>query len=129
MVKKMEKTQGIRRYRTLLLAVLGASVVVTTACSNAKGTDMAPREDILKSLRADGFLFNKHVISTLYGENQNQVVVTGQLAQKTPDNTHVANGLKVTQLRKLVVENVNGAWKVISTSPVEREQLSSRQRW
>lgn len=117
--------------RGLFAATIIAAPVMmaATGCSSAVGTDLAPREEILKNLRANGYLFNKHVISTVYGDNQNQVIVSGQLAQKTPDNTHVANGFKITQYRNIVLENVNGEWKVVSAPPLQREQLSSRQRW
>lgn len=114
----------------LTMAVIASSAFMTLAgCSSAVGTDLAPREDVLKSLRAQGFLFNKNVISTVYGDKQTQVIVSGQLAQKTPDDHHVPNGAKVTQYRQIVVENIDGAWKVTSAPPLEREQLSSRQRW
>lgn len=124
-----KNVQGIR-FLHLIMAMLASSVFMTlTGCSSAVGTDLAPREEVLKTLRSQGFLFNKHVISTAYGEKQNQVIVSGQLAQKTPDDRHVPNGFKVTQFRRIVVENVDGAWKVASAPPVQREQLSSRQRW
>lgn len=112
-----------------LTAILCTVLLTLTACSSAKGTDLASREDVLKSLRAQGFLFNKFVISTVPGEKPNLVVVSGQLAQKTPDEKHVKGGYKVTQYRNIVVENVDGGWKVTSAPPLEREQLSSQQRW
>lgn len=115
---------------SLAMAMIANAAFISLAgCSSAVGTDLPQREEVLKTLRAQGFLFNKHVISTVSGETQKQVIVSGQLAQKTPDNTHVTNGYKVTQYRKIVVENVDGTWKVTSAPPVQREQLSSRQRW
>ncbi len=120
---------GIRS-RHLIMALLASSAfAAVTGCSSAVGTDLAPREDILKTLRSQGYLFNKHVISTVQGATSNQVIVSGQLAQKTPDERHVPNGFKVTQYRQLVVENAGGAWQVTNATPVQREQLSSRQRW
>ncbi len=113
----------------LLALTVSAVVMTTTGCSSAVGTDLAPREDILKTLRSQGYLFNKHVISTVQGATPNQVIVSGQLAQKTPDDRHVSNGFKVTQYRTIVVENTAGAWQVTNATPVQREQLSSRQRW
>ncbi len=112
----------------LIIAVLVSSVSMT-GCSSAKGTDIAPRDEILDTLRADGFVFNKFVISTVYGENQNQVIVSGQLARKTADNTHVTDGVKLTQHRKIVVENASGAWEIKSAPQIHREQFTSRQRW
>lgn len=125
LVSKFENIRGIGFLYLMAAAV--ASAVFMTGCSSAVGTDLAPREDILKTLRAQGFVFNKYVISTVFGENQNQVIVSGQIAQKTPDNQHVTNGTKLTQYRKVVVENVDGTWKVISAPPLQREQFSSRQ--
>lgn len=125
--KNFENVRGIELLPLMMAVVVSA--VFVTACSSAKGTDLAPREEILKTLRAEGFVFNKHVISTVYGENQNQVLVSGQLAQKTPDDTHVTNGFKVTQYRNLVVENVNGTWQIMSAPPLQRKQFTSRQRW
>ncbi|HQW20268.1 MAG TPA: hypothetical protein PLI90_06305 [Rhodocyclaceae bacterium] len=125
LVSKIENIRGIG-FLCLMTAVV-ASAVFMTGCSSAVGTDLAPREDILKTLRAQGFVFNKNVISTVFGENQNQVIVSGQIAQKTPDNKNVTNGTKLTQYRKIIVENVDGTWKVISAPPLQREQFSSRQ--
>lgn len=117
--------------RSLALALLAAATFagLTSACSSAVGTDLAPREDILKTLRNQNYLFNKHVISTRFGNGPNQVIVSGQLAHRVPDNRHVPDGWKVSQLREIVVDNVNGTWQVTSTTPVHREQLSTRQRW
>ena len=111
LVSKIENIRGIG-FLCLMTAVV-ASAVFMTGCSSAVGTDLAPREDILKTLRAQGFVSNKNVISTVFGENQNQVIVT--------------NGTKLTQYRKIIVENVDGTWKVISAPPLQREQFSSRQ--
>ena len=126
-VKKIRNVQGIE-FLFLFMAMV-VSAVIITGCSSAKGRDLAPREEILKTLRAEGFLFNKHVISTVYGEDQNQVIVTGRLARKTPDNRHVTNGFKITQYKRVVVENVDGTWEIISSQQVHRKQLTSRQRW
>ena len=125
LVSKFENIRGIGFLYLMAAAV--ASAVFMTGCSSAVGTDLAPREDILKTLRAQGFVFNKNVISTVFGENQNQVIVSGQIAQKTPDNKNVTNGTKLTKKRKIIVENVDGTWKVISAPPLQREQFSSRQ--
>ncbi len=128
-VKKIENVQGIKFF-CLIMAVVVSSVFMTmTGCSSAEGTDLAPREEILETLRAEGFVFNKFVISTVYGENQKQVIVSGQLAKKTPDNTHVTDGVKLTQHRSVVVENVNGTWEVKSAPQLQRKQFTSRQRW
>lgn len=115
--------------RPIMAAIAGSMVIAATGCSSAKGTDIAPREEILKTLRAQGYLFNKHVISTVVGENPNQVIVSGQLAQRMPDDRHVTNGFRISQYRSIVMENVEGTWKVKSAPPLQREQLSSRQRW
>ena len=112
----------------VIIAVL-VSFVSMTGCSSAKGTDIAPRDEILDTLRAQGFVFNKFVISTVYGENQNQVIVSGQLARKTPDNAHVTDGIKLSQYRKIVVENASGVWEIKSAPQIQREQFTSRQRW
>lgn len=120
---------SVRRLRLIMTAIAGSMVIAATGCSSAQGTDLAPREEILKTLRAQGYLFNKHVISTSYGDSQNQVIVSGQIAQRTPDDRHVTHGFKITQYRNIVMENVEGGWKVKSAPPLEREQLSSRQRW
>ena len=122
--------EHLQRIKLLcLLLVLMISAVFITGCSSAKGTDLEPREEILTTLRAEGFVFNKFVISTVYGENKNQVIVSGQLARKTPDNTHVTDGVKLSQYRKIVVEKNNGAWEIISAPQIEREQFTSRDRW
>ena len=126
-VKRTRSVQGIEFF--LLMMGLLVSAVIMTGCSSAKGRDLAPREEILETLRAEGFLFSKHVISTVYGENQNQVIVSGRLARKTPDNRHVTNGFKITQYKRIVVENVAGTWEIISSQQVHRKQLTSRQRW
>ncbi len=112
----------------LMLAMVFSSAVMT-GCSSAKGTDLEPREEILNTLRAAGFVFNEYVISTVYGENQNQVIVSGQLARKTPDDSQVADGVKLSQHREVIVENANGTWEIKSVSQVERDQLTSRERW
>lgn len=124
---KVKNTQGIK-FLFLIMAMV-VSAVIITGCSSAKGRDLAPRGEILKILRAKNFLFNKYVISTVFGENQNQVIVSGRLARKTPDNRHVPNGFKITQYENVVVENVNGTWEIISSKQVHRKQLTSRQRW
>ena len=67
-VKRTRSVQGIEFF--LLMMGLLVSAVIMTGCSSAKGRDLAPREEILKTLRAEGFLFNKHVISTVYGETK-----------------------------------------------------------
>ena len=126
-VNKIGKVQGIKFFYLIMAVVVSA--VFMAGCSSAKGKDLAPREEILKKLRAEGFVFNKYVISTVYGENQNQVIVSGRLAQRTPDNRFVTNGFKLTQYKNIVVESVNGAWEIISAQQVQRKQLSSRQRW
>ena len=126
-VKRTRSVQGIEFF--LLMMGLLVSAVIMTGCSSAKGRDLAPREEILKTLRAEGFLFNKHVISTVYGENQNQVIVSGRLARKTPDDRHVTNGFKITQYNRVVVETADGTWEIISSQQVHRKQLTSRQRW
>ena len=116
------------RILPLLFALLLAPLLFT-GCSSAEGTDLAPREEILKMLREQDYLFNKNVISTVYGSSQSQVVVSGQLARRTPDNTHVATGFKITQYRTIVVENVNGSWTVTDAPPLQRNQFTSRERW
>ena len=126
-IKKLENLQRVK-FLCLVLAVLVGSASMT-GCSSADGTDLAPREDVLNTLRAEGFVFNKFVISTVYGENQNQVIVSGQLARKTPDDTHVTDGVKLSQYRKVVVENASGSWKIISAAQIQRDQFTSRQRW
>ncbi len=110
---------------------LGACVALTTTgCSTAVGRDLASRTDILKTLREQGYLFNQHVISTVADNgNPNRVRVTGQLALKSPDESHVKGGLKVTQIQYVVVENTNGAWTVAEAPVLVRDQLTSRQRW
>lgn len=128
-VNKIGNIQGIGiAFLTLFMAAV-VSAVFLAGCSSANGTDLAPREEILNTLRAEGFVFNKNVISTVYGDTQNQVVVSGQIARKTPENKHVTNGVKLTQYRNIVVESANGTWKIISAPPLQREQFSSRQRW
>ena len=126
----VQSIKSIQRVKvlSLLLAALISSAFIT-GCSSADGTDLEPREDVLQAMRDQGFVFNQFVISTVYGENQDQVIVTGQLAKKTPDNTHVANGVRLSQHRKAVVENVNGSWQIISAPAIERDQLTSRERW
>lgn len=126
-IKKIKYAPTIKSLCLIIALVISAVSMI--GCSSAKGTDLEPREEILSTLRAEGFVFNKFVISTVYGENQNQVIVSGQLARKTPDNTHVPNGVKLSQHRKVVVENTNGAWEIISAPQIHREQFSSRQRW
>lgn len=126
-VKKLGNLQKLK-FLSLIIAVLVSSMSMT-GCSSAKGTDIAPRDEILDTLRAEGFVFNKFVISTVFGENQNQVIVSGQLARKTPDNTHVTDGVKLTQYREIVVENASGAWEIISAPQIQREQFTSHQRW
>lgn len=128
-VNRIENAQGVEIDIIALFIAVVISVIFLAGCSSAKGTDLASREEIFKTLRAEGFIFNKNVISTVQGENQNQVVVSGQIAQKTPDNKHVTNGVKLTQYRNIVVESVNGTWKIASAPPLQREQFSSRQRW
>ncbi len=124
----MDKKVQRAKFLCLIIAMVVSSAVMT-GCSSANGRDLEPREEILNTLRAEGFLFNKNVISTVYGENENQVIVSGQLARRTPDDTHVTNGVKLSQHRKVVVENVNGAWKIISAPQLERDQFTSRERW
>ncbi len=126
-VKKIKTVEGIKFFFLFVSVVVSA--VIMTGCSSAKGRDLAPRDDILKTLRTEGFLFNKYVISTLFGEHQNQVIVSGRLARKTPDNRHVPNGFKITQYKNVVVENVKGTWEIVSAQQVQRNQLTSRQRW
>ena len=127
MDRKIESVQGIQFF-SLMMAVVVSSMFMT-GCSSAKGRDLEPREEILNTLRAEGFVFNKNVISTVYGENQNQVIVSGQLAKKTPDDTHVTEGVKLSQHRRVVVENANGTWEIKSAPQLERDQFTSRERW
>ena len=124
----MDKKVQRAKFLCLIIAMVVSSAVMT-GCSSANGRDLEPREEILNTLRAEGFVFNKNVISTVYGENENQVIVSGQLARKTPDDTHVTNGVKLSQHRKIVVENANGAWKIKSAPQLDREQFTSRERW
>ena len=126
-VKKHMKPEGF--HASFLIIALAFSALFLTACSSADGTDLEPRDEILQSLRDQGFVFNKFVISTVYGENKSQVIVSGQLARKTPDETHVTNGVKLTQYRNIIVENKQGEWEIISAPPIERDQFTSRERW
>lgn len=126
-VKKIKNIQRVKAIYLMIAALV--SPVLIMGCSVADGTDLAPRDEVLQTLRDQGFVFNKFIISTVYGENKNQVIVSGQLAQKTPDNTHVTNGVKLTQFREVVTENVNGAWKITSATSIERDQFTSRERW
>ena len=112
-----------------MAAIASALVMTVAGCSSAKGTDIAPRQEILEALRAEGFTFNKFVISTVYGKNKSVVIVSGQLARKTPDNTHVTDGVKLSQHREIIVENASGTWEIKSAPQIQREQFSSRQRW
>lgn len=113
-----------------MIGISGCVVMATTGCSTAVGRDLASRTDILKTLRDQGYLFNQHVISTVADNgNPNRVRVTGQIARKAPDESHVKDGLKVTQIQYVVVENANGAWAVAEAPPLVRDQLTSRQRW
>ncbi len=124
---KIRSTQGIKVLSLLIIALFSSMFI--TGCSSADGTDLEPREDVLQAMRDQGFVFNKFVISTVYGESQNQVIVTGQLAKKTPDNTHVTDGIKLSQHREVVVESIDGSWQIISAPTIERDQLTSRERW
>lgn len=120
-----------RRWLVAATIGLGSCMALTaTGCSTAVGRDLASRPDILKTLRDQGYLFNQHVISTV-AENgdPNRVRVTGQIAYKTPDETHVKGGYKVSQIQYVVVDSVNGAWQVAEAPTLVRDQLTSRQRW
>lgn len=112
-----------------LAGLAGTLVIGLSACSTAVGTDMPQREAVLKTIRSQGWLFNKHVIDTAVGVDQNQVVVSGPLAARTPDNRHVPNGYKVTQYSSVTLQNNNGEWQIVSKTPVVREQLTTRERW
>lgn len=128
-VKKLKNAPRFKFIHLIIAAVISISSVLLTGCSSADGTDLEPRVEILATLRAKGFVFNKYVISTVYGENKNQVIVSGQLGKKTPDNTHVTNGVKLTQHRRIVVENTSGQWEVMSAPQIHRDQFTSRDRW
>ena len=118
------------RASTRLLAGLATALVIGLAgCSTAVGTDMPQRESVLKTMRDQGWLFNKHVIDTAVGADQNQVIVSGPLAERTPDNRHVPDGWKVMQYSSVTLQNNNGTWQVASKTPVIREPLSTRERW
>lgn len=112
-----------------LIGLASALVIGVTGCSTAVGTDMPQREPVLKTIRDQGWLFNKHVIDTAVGGDQNQVIVSGPLAERTPDSRHVPNGWKVTQYSSVTLQNNNGTWQVISKTPVIREPISTRERW
>ncbi len=114
------------RWTASLLAALSIGL---TACSTAVGTDMPQREAVLKTMRDQGWLFNKHVIDTALGTDQNQVVVSGPLAERTPDDRHVPGGWKVMQYSDVTLQNNNGTWQVVSKTPVVREPISTRERW
>jgi len=99
--------------------ILGA--VIMTGCSVAKGRDLAPRDEIFRTLNAEGFSFDRTLISTVYGESQKQVIVTGPMVLRVPDkNSELVHGMKVSQYSKIVVEDVNGKWKITSATKVER---------
>ena len=85
-------------------------------CSLSKGTDMPERTEIFKAMHAEGFVFSRLNISTAYGENKDQVIVTGPMSKKTPDSSVVANGYKLTQVKKVVVDKVEGSWRSTSVA-------------
>ncbi|MBV2234847.1 MAG: hypothetical protein KUL75_04795 [Sterolibacterium sp.] len=126
----MSVFSGAEKLRLIMAAIAGAMIIATTGCSTAVGTDLPERTEVLKSLRDQGFLFNRHVISTVKSaENPNQILVTGQLARTEPDTSHVKDGLKVSQVQHVVVEKQGESWQVVSAPVLVRDQLTSRQRW
>lgn len=119
-----------RRLRQLAVATLASALLLPlTGCSTAVGTDLEPRVEVLQLMRDQGWLFNKHVIDTVYGKDQNQVIVSGPLAHRTPDNRHVPNGHLVTQYSEAVVERHDQQWQVVAATKVVRDQLTTRERW
>lgn len=121
---------GEGKLRLIMAAIAGSMAIAMAGCSTAVGTDLPERTEVLKSLRDQGFLFNRHVISTVKSaDNPAQILVTGQLARTEPDESHVKDGLKVSQVQHVVVEQRDGAWQVVSAPLLVRDQLTSRQRW
>lgn len=130
LLKESSPAARVLRYCRLSAAALASGLILTTAaCSTAVGTDLPERVDVLKMLRDQGFLFNKHVISTAYGTSHDQILVTGQLARTEPNEDHVKDGLKVSQVQRVVVEKRDGVWQVVEAPVLVRDQLTSRERW
>ena len=119
------------RLRQLAAAIMASALLLPlTGCSTAVGTDLEPRVAVLQTMRDQGWLFNKHVIDTVYGKDQNQVIVSGPLAHRTPDNRHVPNGYLVTQFGEAVLEKqADGHWQIVAATKVVRDQLTTRERW
>lgn len=126
---RVVKSQAARWGRLAAATLAGSLILATTACSTAVGTDLPERTEVLKVLRDQGFLFNKHVISTAYGRSHDQILVTGQLARTEPNEDHVKDGLRVSQVQRVVVEKQDGNWQVVEAPVLVRDQLTSRQRW
>lgn len=126
----MSVFSGEGKLRLMMTAIAGSVIIAMTGCSTAVGTDLPERAEVLKNLRDQGFLFNRHVISTVKSaDNPSQILVTGQLARTEPDESHVKDGLKVSQVQHVVVEKQGDAWQVVSAPILVRDQLTSRQRW
>lgn len=122
--------QPARRLRQLALAAIASALLLPlSGCSTAVGTDLEPRVEVLQLMRDQGWLFNKHVIDTVYGKDQNQVIVSGPLAHRTPDHRHVTNGYLVTQYSEAVVEKQDEQWQVVAATKMVRDQLTTRERW
>ena len=123
--------RNMRRPRLIMAALAGTMAIALAACSTAV-SDLAEQErtEVLQSLRDQGFLFNRHVISTNRSvDNPAQIRVTGQLARTEPDESHVKDGLRVSQVQHVVVEKQDETWQVIEAPVLVRDQLTSRQRW
>lgn len=121
----------ILRPKMIMAAIAGSMIIALTGCSTAV-SDLSEQErtEVLQSLRDQGFLFNRHVISTnRSASNPGQILVTGQLARTEPNEDHVKDGLKVSQVQHVVVEKQGSAWQVLEAPVLVRDQLTSRQRW
>ena len=114
----MKNNRGIS-VLTLIIAV-ALCVLCVPGCSLSTGTDMPERTQIFKVMESEGFIFSHLNLSTAYGSDEDQIIVTGRMAQRKPDNSVVANGFKLTQFTKVVVEKGNNAWKIASAIKLER---------
>lgn len=91
------------------VSMLFLGIVSLTGCSVAKGQDLPVRADALNAARTYGFDYDDTLISTVYGESQNQIVLTGPMVGPVNLDVHDLSQGKA-EYTQVVLELINDAW-------------------
>jgi hypothetical protein len=101
---------------TALFGLLVLVAVATSGCSLAKGRDMAERPEVFAAMRSMDFVFDSTLLSTEYGVNTSQVIVTGPMGGPQILNDPAKNGNLKCPYNRVVLDKREGKWVLSSAA-------------